>query len=442
MNNIYSKRTLTSGVKVVMERMSHVRSVCVGIWVCSGSRNETASLGGISHFLEHMFFKGTKKRTARDIAVDMDSLGGEINAFTGKEGTTYYIKVLDEYLERGVEVLSDIFINSTFAEDEIEREKSVIREEIGMVEDTPDEYVHDIFSESIWDGGGLGQPVLGTIETVNSITRDDLLDYVRVNYGAQNIIVSCAGSFDEDELMRLLEKYLGGVNGRAVGRMEPGAGRYVPARKTVKKELSEVHVCMAVPGISQQSEERYVALLANTVLGGGTSSRLFQEIRENRGLSYSVFSYLSSYYETGVWALYAGTAKSHLAEVLDICTRELIGLNDSLTVDDLERAKRQVKGSVMLGLESTSRRMQNIASQEIYYGRNISPEETMRRIDEVSLADARDFCSRHAGVKDDISLVVLGPVGKKDFSAMVRQTLQTADTVDKITSSRRGGREA
>ena len=442
MNNIYSKRTLSSGVKVVMERMSHVRSVCVGIWVCSGSRNEDPRLSGISHFLEHMFFKGTKKRSARDIAVDMDSIGGEINAFTGKEGTTYYIKVLDEYIEPGVEILADIFLNSTFAEDEIEREKSVIREEIGMVEDTPDEYVHDLFNEKVWSGGGLGQPVLGTMETVNAITRDDLFDYVKSNYGASNIIISCAGSFDEDKLIGLLERYLGGLDGRVSSRLEAGTGIYKPERISVKKDLSEVHICMAVPGISQPSDERYVALLANTVLGGGTSSRLFQEIRENRGLAYSVFSYLSSYYETGIWALYAGTAKNHLAEVLEICTKELMGLKDSISEDDLERAKRQVKGSVILGLESTSRRMQNIASQEIYYGRNISPEETMRRIDGIRIDEARDFCAEHAGDMKDISLAVLGPVGKKEFAGMVRQTLQTADTADKITSSRRGGREA
>lgn len=394
---------------LLTEKMDTVRSVSLGIWVRTGSRDEVAATSGISHFIEHMFFKGTKDRSALDIAIDIDSLGGELNAFTSKEGTTFYIKVLDDFLDKGVELLSDIFLNSTFPQDEIEREKGVVIEEIKMTEDTPDDYVHDIFSNASWGDDNIGRPVLGTVDTVESFTRHGLTDYINSRYSIENTIIACAGNFDEQKLLDQLNRAFSSFNRRIDDIASMDRARFTPSVKVINKDLAEAHICIGLEGIKQASEDRYAALVLNTVLGGGISSRLFQEIREKRGLAYSVYSFLSSYMDVGVWGIYAGTSPEKASEVVEICLKELRVIPSTITEAEVERARTQLKGNIMLGLESTSRRMQNIANQEMYYGRHYTPEEVISRINSVTLDDAVNLCRTIINGKSP-TIVALGSV--------------------------------
>ncbi len=404
----FTKTKLDNGMTLLMERVENVHSISLGVWVRTGSRDENPSLAGISHFLEHMLFKGTVNRSAHDIAVEMDSLGGEMNAFTSKEGTTFYIKVLDEYLSTGIDLLSEIFLHSTYPEQEIEREKGVIIEEIRMTCDTPDDYIHDIFSHEAWGGQSVGRPVLGSEDTVSSITRDNILGYVDSRYGTNNTLISCAGNFDEADLKDRLNKAFSGFTSKAQDDVFERP-IFVPAKKVITKDLSEAHICIGFEGIAQSSEDRYAALLLSTILGGGMSSRLFQEIREKRGLAYSVYSFLSSYMDTGMWGIYAGTAPEKAAEVIDLSLKELNSLPDDISSDELSRARTQLMSNVMFGLESTSRRMQNIASQEIYYGEYFSPEEVIAKINNITINDLRQLCHRLIDNKQP-AIVALGQV--------------------------------
>jgi predicted Zn-dependent peptidase len=357
---MFKKEYLENGIPVVMEPFKTVRSVAVGVWVKVGSRYEPREENGISHFLEHMFFKGTKKRDTRDIAVEIDSMGGDLNAFTSREHTAFYIKVLDEYLDKGIDLLSDILVNSVFPEDELEKEKKIVREEIKMVEDTPDDYVHDLFNLTVWGEEGLGQSILGRRETVASFTREDILAHIRRYYGTKDIVISCAGNFVPGDLMKMLAKRFGGLRHGS----EPKKGTPPEFRRDIRvytKDMSEAHICVGVPGLSQTSDERYAFFLLNTVLGAGVSSRLFQEIREKRGLAYSVYSFTSSYVDTGLWGVYAGVSKRRIREVAEVIISEMLDLKNTLTDTELERAKKHLKGNLILGLESTSSRMNNIA---------------------------------------------------------------------------------
>ncbi len=405
---MFVKEHLYNGVPVVMESLKNMRSVALGIWVKVGSRNEPPEKNGISHFLEHMFFKGTKKRTARDIAIEIDSLGGDLNAFTSKESTTFYIKLLDEYLEEGAELLLDVFLHSTFPEEDIGKEKKIIKEEIKMVEDTPDDYIHDLFNQTIWGHSGLGQPVLGHRETVRSFTKDDLLSHIRKYYGTKDIVVSCAGNFEHDHLLSMLNKNLGNLRRGS----EPDRGAlpdFTGKVDVFSKDLSGVHLCLGVKSLPQASKERYKLYVLNTILGAGISSRLFQEVREKRGLAYSIYSFMSSYFDAGVWGVYAGVSRKKVREVLELILKEMHSLKDTLNETELKRAKNQLKGNIILGLELTSSRMNNIARQEIYYGRYYSPNEIMKMIDSITLNQIRELVERLVK-KEWFSLTVYGPV--------------------------------
>lgn len=414
---MFIKEHLLNGLPVVMESLRNMRSVVLGIWVKVGSRNELPEKNGISHFLEHMFFKGTKKRSAKDIAFEIDSLGGDLNAFTSRESTTFYVKVLDEYLEKGCELLSDVFLYSTFPEEDIEKEKRIIKEEIKMIEDTPDDYIHDLFNQTIWGHSGLGQPVLGHRDTVRSFTKDDLLSHIRKYYGTQDIVISCAGNFEPEHLLFMLNKNLGNL--RRGSEPERGAPPDFKGKLEVfRKELSEAHICLGVQGLSQASEERYSLIVLNTILGAGVSSRLFQEIREKRGLAYSIYSFIASYFDTGVWGVYAGVSRKKVREVLELILEEMNSLKDTLNEAELQRAKNQLKGNIILGLESTSSRMNNIARQEIYYGRYYSPKEMMNKVDSVTLNQIKDLVSKLVK-KEYFSLTVYGPVNEEDLRGVL-----------------------
>lgn len=391
-----------------MERIKGVRSVCLGVWVKVGSRFEPNNQNGISHFLEHMFFKGTKRYSQKEIAYEIDSLGGDLNAFTSKESTTFYIKLLDEYIQRGTELLMEIFLHSVFPEVELLKERNIVIEEIRMVEDAPDDYVHDLFSAHVWGNEGLGLSVLGTEKTVRSFTRKALMQYVRRYYSSENIVVSCTGNIEFDRLIDDLNSRIGSVrNSRS--RLKRETPRFREGIRIVSKDHSEVHICMGVEGIPQGSPERYALLLLNTIIGSGVSSRLFQEIRERRALAYSVYSYISSYMDAGLFGVYVGTARKNYKKVIDLVRRELTSFADTVKDDELQRAKKHLKGNLILALESTSGRMNNIARQEIYYGRYYSPTEIMGKIDRVDLKELKGLAERLFS-EGRFALTLLGPV--------------------------------
>lgn len=413
---MFQKFHLDNGIPLVVERTRSVHSVSLGIWIKVGSRYEPPEKNGISHFLEHMFFKGTRKRSARDIAVDIDSIGGDLNAFTSRESTTFYIKVLDEHLDRGIDLLTDIFLHSTFPEADIEKEKSIIKEEIKMVEDTPDDYIHDLLYQTVWGHTGIGQPVLGRRESIRSFTGEDLMAHIRRYYGTRDMVISCAGNFDPDKLLSSLNRVLGGLRRGS----EPKKGEIPEFRASTEvhtKDLSEAHSCIAVKALPQGSPERYALYLLNAIMGAGVSSRLFQEIREKRGLAYSIYSFIASYLDTGIWGVYAGNAKKRVVEVIDLVTGEMKNLKDTVTETELKRAKDQLKGNLILSLESSSSRMQNIARQEIYHERHFSTEEIIKEIDAVQLKQVKELSER-IFAPGAIALTVFGPVQPSQLSQL------------------------
>lgn len=413
---MFTKRHLDNGIPVVMEQLKNFRSVILGVWVKVGSRNEIPEKSGISHFLEHMFFKGTKKRTPTDISIDIDSLGGDLNAFTSRESTAFYVKVLDEYIDKGIELLSDIFLHSTFAEEELEKEKGVIKEEIKLVEDTPDDYIHDLFSKTVWGDVGLGQPVLGRRDTIKAITRDDLINHVRKYYGTTDTVVACAGNFEPDRVVNLLNHHLGGLRrGSEPEMFSPPAFKSEIA--VYPKDLSETHICFGVEGLPYASEQRYILAILNSILGSSVSSRLFQEIREKKGYAYSIYSFASSYKDAGLWAVYAGTGRKRAVTVTELIVKEMKGLYETVSDVELRRAKDQLKGNLVLGLESTSSRMQSIARQEMYYGRYFSQKEIMKEIESVTLRQVKDLSCRLIN-QGRMSLTVFGRVKGEDFKGL------------------------
>jgi predicted Zn-dependent peptidase len=360
------RETLASGLRLVTESTSHVRSVSLGVWLTRGSRHEPAVHTGVAHFVEHMLFKGTANRTAEGIAQEVDSIGGQLDAFTSKEYAGYYIKVLDEHLEQAVDVISDLVINPTFAPDEIEREKKVILEEIKMVEDTPDDLVHELFAERFWNGHALGRPILGTAESVSGLTPSIIKSYFTDAYVAGNFIVVAVGNLDHDRVRALVERAFSGV--KAQGSPVPHDPPVTTSSVQIKeKDLEQSHVCLGTTGLPQMHPDRYSGFVLNTVLGGSMSSRLFQNVREKRGLAYSVFSGMSSYQDSGSLSIYAGCANDAVAELVDVVIGEVRQLKRTpLSAVELRRAKDHLKGSLMLNLESTSSRMSHLARQELY----------------------------------------------------------------------------
>jgi predicted Zn-dependent peptidase len=383
------REVLGNGLRLVTETMPHVRSVSIGVWLTRGSRHEQAAQGGVAHFIEHMLFKGTTTRSAEDIAQQIDSVGGQLDAFTSKEYASYYIKVLDEHVPFAVDLLSDIVMNPAFGGDDIEREKKVILEEIKMVEDTPDDLVHELFTQHFWEGHPLGRPILGTPETVESFTRDGLMAYFRSAYVATNIIVSAAGNIEHARLRELVERGFQAVPSRGEVPVDtvPHAAPGVVLRT---KELEQSHICLGTHGFPQGHDSRFASYILNTVLGGSMSSRLFQNIRERRGLAYAVFSGLSAYRDAGLFNVYAGCAAESVGEVIDLVVGELRNIKAQAVPDDeLRRAKDHLKGNLMLSLESTSSRMTHLARQEIYFEHPFTLDDTLAGIERVTSGDVQ-----------------------------------------------------
>jgi len=407
---LYQKTVLPNGVRIVTEEIEYVRSVALGIWVGAGSRDEREGFEGISHFIEHMLFKGTEKRTARELAESLDAVGGQINAFTAKEYTCYYTKTLDEDVDLAIDVLSDMFFHSLFDEKEIEKEKNVVIEEIKMYEDTPDELIHDIFSEQVWNEHPLGKPTLGSEESVGGLSREKIIHYLDEHYAPENVVIAAAGRIRHEDLAEKLAVHFGQFQ-RGNRRVLEGTPLGRAVEHYQKKDTEQMHIILGVPGLGQDDEDIYAMYIFNNALGGGLSSRLFQEIREQRGLAYSVYSYHSMYADTGLFAIYAGTSPKNTDEVITCILRELKKVKEQgITEAELARMKAQIKGSLYLGLEAVSSRMNRLGKTELMYNRVITPEEVVEKLEKVTLADVSRLIGR-LWQKDKISATILGPTG-------------------------------
>ena len=389
------RTVLPNGLIVLTERMEHLRSVAMGVWIKSGSRGEAAETNGISHFVEHMVFKGTRSRSAQVIAREMDSIGGNLDAFTGKETICFNVKSLADHVPIAMDILSDLVLNPTFASNDIERERGVILEEIKIDEDNPDILVNELFTQNFWKDHPLGKPILGTTATVAKLDQTKLLEYHGGRFSGGNMVFSAAGNLDHERFVdAVAQKFSPVTAGEAMHELPaPKSSARIILRN--KKALEQVQICLGVPAPPITDENRYATLILNTVLGGGMSSRLFQPIREERGMAYSVFSDLSPYRDTGTLCIYAGTSAGKALETIDLIVAEFRNLKEvELGEEELTRAKDQLKGNILMGLESSNSRMANLARQEIYFGQFFTAEEIIARIDAVKAADVQAMAQR------------------------------------------------
>lgn len=385
---MYNKITLDNGLRIVTEYIPHVKSVSIGLWVEAGSRKEETQNNGVTHFIEHMLFKGTESRSAKDIAESIDNIGGQINAFTSKECTCYYAKVLDRHLSTAIEVLSDMFFNSKFDEEEILKEKGVVFEEIKMYEDSPEDLVYDLLSETFFENHPLGLPILGSNQTLSSLNKDDIIDYYKKHYTPENTVISLVGNFDSNEAISLIKNYFDSWESEKKYVQDNGKLKLYPKIISKKKDIEQLHFCLGMEGIPNGDDDLYPLLIANNVFGGGMSSRLFQTIREEKGLVYSIYSYLSTYKDTGLFSIYAGLNPDNLLTASKIIKNNIETIKKSLlSKEEILKSKEQLKGNYILGLESTSSRMTSIGKSELLLGKITSPQEVLDKIDNVSLND-------------------------------------------------------
>ena len=403
---------------MVTERMPTLKSVTVGVWVNTGSRDEQPSQAGYSHFIEHMLFKGTRKRSSAEISREIDVLGGEMNAFTSRETTTYYVKVLDQQLEQALELLSDLFHHSCFAPKEIEKEKQVVLEEIRMVQDDPEDLVQELHMGQVLGRHPLGRSILGREKTIRGLRRQDLLNYIEAHYDPGQTVISIAGNFEQANLDLLVARYFG--KGRAAkashtnGRRPPDVHGGVLLKK---KRLEQVHLCLGLKGVAAGHQDRYALYALNSVLGGSVSSRLFQEVREKRGLVYSIYSFLSGYSDGGMITVYAATRPKEVDRVVDLVCREIrkIGIK-GVERKELERAKTQMKGSLMLSLESSHSRMSKLAKDELTYGKHSSLDHMLAHIDRVNMEQVFNVSRQYFGL-DALAITGLGPLASRSLQA-------------------------
>jgi predicted Zn-dependent peptidase len=406
--NTYRKTTLDNGVRIITEEMPYLQSVSLGIWVRSGSRFEQPAVNGICHFIEHMLFKGTERRSAFTIAKEIDSVGGVLNAFTSKELTSFYCRILSENLELAMDLLSDIFLNASFPDDEIEREKQVICQEIHQMEDNPEDLVHEILGIRFWRDDPLGQPILGTIPNIEKLDRDTIIGFKRKNYTPEETVICAAGKVEHDRFVDLVEKQMRGFV-RGTAQRAPVSPKTESSAIVVERDLEQVHVCLASAAPGAVDDRRHAAYILNTILGGGMSSKLFQEIREKRGLAYSVYSFLSSFSDTGIFGIYAGCDPDRLEELLRTMGKETLDLTKSITDEDIVTAKSQIKGNIILAMESTDSRMNRLAKGEYYFGRYVSLDEIIGSMEKVT---ANELCAIGEQIINSgrFTIVALGPV--------------------------------
>ena len=412
----FDRTTLDSGATVVTERMNEVRSVSCGLWWDVGSRDEPEGIAGTSHFLEHLLFKGTPTRSAKDIADAFDAVGGDVNAFTGKEYTCFYSRVLDEDLPMAFDILSDMVRNSVVDPDELESERNVILEEIAMHEDAPDELVHDLFYRSLWAQHPLGRPVLGYNETVGRVSRDEVVDYWQDRYAPPNLVVAAAGHVDHDELVGRVEAVFSEQRGTRTSR-DGGAPNTMRGVKVYKRPTEQAHIIVGTPALPRAHPDRHALGVLDTVLGGGMSSRLFQEIREKRGLAYSVYSYRSLYTDAGSFAVYAGTTPQNAETVIDLVQQEIASvLEEGITGSELERAKGHAKGALVLSGEDPGSRMNRLGRQQLTTGEILSIDELIEKFDQVTMDDVKRVGKDVLG-KGDLQITVVGPFEEDAFDS-------------------------
>ena len=406
---MYRKTALDNGVRIITETMPHVRSASIGIWADVGSAVERAEERGISHLVEHMLFKGTQRRSARAIAEEMDGVGGNLNAFTDKETTCYYAKVIDHHVPLAVDVLSDMFLHSTFDTTELEKEQRVILEEIKMYDDSPDELIHDLFIQTMWSDSSLGAPTIGFADTVTALTRELLREHMRRRYAPNSVVVAAAGHIKHAEIVELFGKAFADFKGACTLPI-PENPRTTPSTLFRQKDSEQAYVVLGTHGLSVCDERRYVLSVLDTILGGGMSSRLFQEIREKRGLVYTVYSFQAAYRGAGLFAVYAGTSPGNVPECVRVVRDQFAKLRDTRVADDeLRLAKEHIKGNLTLSLESTSSRMIRLGRSEFSIGRNLTTEEIENRIDAVTSEEIQTLANDLLS-ENQLGLCVLGPV--------------------------------
>jgi predicted Zn-dependent peptidase len=410
----FERTTLDSGLTIVTEAMSEVRSVTAGFWFDVGSRHEPDEIAGSSHFLEHLLFKGTPTRSARDIAESFDRVGGDVNAFTSKEYTCYYSRVLDTDLSMALDVLTDMLLNSLIDPTEFESERKVILEEIAMHEDAPDELVHDLFYREMWRGHPLGRPVLGFNETIGSMSRDAVAEYWQTLYTPANLVVAAAGNLEHDELVSKVEKLCRTLDGAKAGGRS-GPPELLGGVGVLKRPTEQAHIVLGTEGLQRGHEDRHALAVVDTVLGGGMSSRLFQEIREKRGLAYSVYSYRALFADTGTFSIYAGTTPQNAETVIDLIRTEIASVvDDGITEEELQRAKGHVKGALVLSSEDPVSRMNRVGKQQLTTGEILSIDELIERFDRLQMEDIQRVTQRVLGT-GDFRVQVVGPFEEDAF---------------------------
>ncbi|NIQ38049.1 MAG: insulinase family protein [Proteobacteria bacterium] len=414
------KTVLDNGIRVLTERAPHYDSVCIGIWVNTGSRDEKESENGLSHFIEHLLFKGTEARSAQEIAQTIDSVGGSMNGFTGRETMCFLAKVLDRHLELAIDLLSDIFLHSKFDTEEIERERSVVLQEIRMVEDTPDDYIHDLFNRTFWGSHPMGQPIIGGVEQIKSFSRKQIVRYFKENYRSDRIIIAVVGNVEHGKVVELVGRAFSAVpsgSKRMKREMPLGSAR----TSVLERKTEQVHFCLGVKGLAYVHSKRFTSYILNNVLGGGMSSRLFQEIRERRGLAYSIFSYLPSYVDTGLVVVYAGTDKTTASQTIGLILKEFETLRQNpIGQEELSTAKDQLKGNFLISLESSDNRMTRLAKNEIYFNRFFSVEEVIDQIDSVTIDQVNELANE-LFIPDHLCLTLLGPISQRRLNRDLTQ---------------------
>jgi predicted Zn-dependent peptidase len=410
---------LPSGLTVVSERMDRVETVSLGAYVATGTRNELAEENGVSHFLEHMAFKGTERRSAAEIAEEIEAVGGHINAYTAREQTAYYVKVLKEDTALAADIIGDILTHSTFEPEELERERGVILQEIGQANDTPDDIIFDHFQEAAFPAQPMGRPVLGTEEVIRGLSRNALTGYMRRHYPASNVVVAAAGRLEHAHILDLVHSHFADLPGVKPPPVSPGLYRGGEFREA--RDLDQVHIVLGFPSVAYGDPDYYPTLLLSTLLGGGMSSRLFQEVREKRGLVYSVYSFTAPYMDAGLFGIYAGTGESEAAELMPVTLEELRKVQENVSEAELARARAQVKASLLMSLESTGSRCEQLARQIQVFDRVIPTNETVGKLNAVTTDDVRRAAARV--FRATPTLAALGPAGRVPGLAEIADTL-------------------
>lgn len=408
--------TLASGLRVISDQMPHVETVTVGTWIDVGSRFEGAEENGLSHMLEHMAFKGTKRRSALDIAEEVENVGGYLNAYTSREHTTYYARLLKEDLELGIDMLGDILQHSTFNADELERERGVIIQEIGQAEDTPDDIVFDLMQSAAYPDQPMGRPILGTTELVNAYNRSDLDHYMSDHYRAENMAVVAAGNLDHDEFVRMVEENFSALELKR--EQQKSTTIYAGGDNRVERDLEQVNLLLGFDGVQFDDPDYYAAQIMSMIFGGGMSSRLFQEVREKRGLVYSIYSYMGSYVDGGTFGIHAGTGPDQASELIPVVADEFHKIALSVTDEEVMRAKAQIKAGILMSLENTTSRMEQLGRQQMIFGRHIPREEVLEKIEAIDAKSITNIATRILK-GSNLSLGAIGP-------------LDTVDNYDKI----------